>query len=124
MSSSEPDLLEALTAQSKSSSYANSFRCGTLINDLLKQPSLVNRVYHSRRHLVLVFRDQKSLVIFDNVPQWAHPDKLDTSAAIQSLLSDSPNPPHVLALRHASKILHVELDPSTSPTAAATRHGK
>lgn len=112
MSGSDADLLEALTTQPRSTTYANSLRCGTLINELLKQPSVVSHVYHSRRHLILVYNDQKSLVAFDNVPQWAHPERLDTNAILQSLLSDAPSPPHMLSTRQNSRILHVELDPS------------
>jgi hypothetical protein len=120
-SGAEAELLEAVTSSGKSTAYANSYRCIPVLNDLLKQPSVVDHVYYSRRHIALVYKGECSLVVFDNVPQWAHPEKLDISSLIQTLLSDSPSPPHVLSLRYSSKIVHLSVDCGTYLTEAQNR---
>ena len=110
--SSGPDheLLEALAPVSKTSQFAQSYRGIALLYELLKTPQLVNQLYHSRKHICAVFNDRKSLIVVDNVPQWAHPEKLDLPSLLQTLLGDSPSIPHIFTLRYASSILFVQLD--------------
>jgi hypothetical protein len=114
-SSLDHELLEALVPQTKASSFYNSFRGIALLAELLRSDQLVDHVYHSRRHIALTFKDGKSLIVFDNVPQWAHPDKLDIPALLQSLLGDSSNIPHIFSLRYSSPIIHVQIDTSMFP---------
>jgi len=120
-SSASPDheLLEQLAPITKNVGYSNSFRGIAVFTELLRLDNCVNQVYHSRRHIVVTFKDAKSLVVFDNVPHWAHPEQLDIPTLISTLLSDSPSVPHIFSLRYSSPILTVVLD--TRTCAAAVR---
>jgi hypothetical protein len=120
--SSGPDheLLEALAPVSKTSQFAQSYRGIALLYELLKTPQLVNQLYHSRKHICAVFNDRKSLIVVDNVPQWAHPEKLDLPSLLQTLLGDSPSIPHIFTLRYASCILFVQLDQHESEKESLT----
>lgn len=108
----EHDLMEQLVPISKTSSYSNSFRGVTLLAELLKDSQGIYRVYHSRCHIFVLLDNAKTLVAFDNVPQWAHPDKIDVSALLSSLKSDSPNLPHIFSLKYSSPVVNLHVDSS------------
>lgn len=110
----EHELLEQLAPLTKTASYANSFRGISLLTELLKDSKCVYQVYHSRSHIFLLLDDAKTLVAFDNVPQWAHPDKLDVSELLSSLKSSAPSLPHIFSLKYTSPVVHIHVESCTS----------
>lgn len=112
---SPPDheLLEQLAPITKNAGYSNSFRGIAIFAELLRLDNCVSQVYHSRRHIVVSFNEGKSLVVFDNVPHWAHPEQLNVPSLVSTLLSESPSIPHIFSLRYSSAILSVVLDTRT-----------
>lgn len=107
------ELLEQLAPASKLASYSNSYRGVALLAELLQDVQSVYSVYHSRFHIIVLLNGAKTLVAFDNVPQWAHPEKIDVKALLASLKSESPDLPHIFTIQYKSPIVHVSIDSST-----------